>query len=74
MQPPGLPLLATPAIAFPTETKNTAKPTVKKLTRAQKLAQALKACKKDKTKHERVACERLARKRYAFVKKAKKRP
>ncbi len=74
VQPPGLPLLATPAIAFPTETKNTAKPTVKKLTRAQKLAQALKACKKDKTKHERVACERLARKRYAFVKKAKKRP
>ena len=74
VQPFTLPLIAAPAIAFPTETANTAKPTVKKLTRAQKLAKALKACKKDKTKHGRVACERLARKRYALVKKAKKRP
>ncbi len=30
VQPSGLPLLQTPAIAFPTETKNTAKPSVKK--------------------------------------------
>jgi hypothetical protein len=72
VQPFTLPLIAAPAIAFPTETKNTAEPTVKKLTRAQKLAKALKACKKDKAKHKRVACERLARKRYAFVKKGKK--
>ncbi|MGA8364233.1 MAG: fibronectin type III domain-containing protein [Solirubrobacteraceae bacterium] len=72
VQPFTLPLLAAPAIAFPTETKNTGEPTVKKLTRAQKLAKALKACKKDKAKHKRVACERLARKRYAFVKKGKK--
>jgi hypothetical protein len=38
----------------------TAKPT-----RAQLLANALKACHKDKHKHKRVACEKQARKRYA---------
>jgi hypothetical protein len=41
-----------------------------KLSRAQKLAKALKACKKDKKKRERVACERAARKKYGS--KAKK--
>ena len=35
----------------------------KKLTRAQKLAKALKACKKDKGKAKRKACEKKARKR-----------
>ncbi len=34
------------------------------LTRAQKLAKALKACKKDKKKSKRQACERAARKKY----------
>jgi hypothetical protein len=33
-------------------------------TRAQKLAKALKACRKDKRKSKRAACEKLARKRY----------
>jgi hypothetical protein len=40
-------------------------------TRAQKLAKALKLCKKDKSKKKRLACARTARKRYG-AKKAKK--
>ena len=36
----------------------------KPLTRVQKLAAALKACKKDKKKSKRLACERAARKRF----------
>ncbi len=40
------------------------KPNSKPLTRAQKLAKALKACKKDKKKSKRQACERAARKKY----------
>jgi hypothetical protein len=43
----------------------------KALTRAQKLAAALKACKRDKSKSKRQACERTARKRFGPVKKAK---
>jgi hypothetical protein len=45
-----------------------------KLTRTQKLAKALKGCRKTKVRRKRVACERLALKRYAPIKKAKKRP
>jgi hypothetical protein len=37
---------------------------VTKLTKAQLLAKALKACKKDKKKSKRVACEKAARKKY----------
>jgi DNA-binding beta-propeller fold protein YncE/Tol biopolymer transport system component len=50
----------------------TAKP--KPLTRAQQLAKALKACKRDKKKSKRVACEKQARKKYGPKKptKAKK--
>jgi hypothetical protein len=45
-----------------------------KLTRAQLLAKALKACKKDKKKSKRVACEKLARKKYgSHAKKAAKK-
>ncbi len=49
---------------------------VKKLTRAQKLAAALKACrKKDKrSRSKRAKCEKAARKRYAVKKLAHKRP
>jgi DNA-binding beta-propeller fold protein YncE len=36
-----------------------------KLTRAQKLKRALKACRKKHNKHKRAACERQARKKYA---------
>ncbi|HEV3046073.1 MAG TPA: hypothetical protein VGY13_01810 [Solirubrobacteraceae bacterium] len=37
---------------------------VKKLSRAQLLAKALKACKKDRKKSKRVACEKAAHKKY----------
>ncbi len=46
-------------------------PKKKALTRAQKLAAALKACKKDRPKAKRAQCERLARGRYGPVKKKK---
>ncbi len=39
-------------------------PTQKTLTRAQKLAKALKACKRDRRKTKRLACERAARRAY----------
>ena len=66
-QPLALPLLATPPIAFPAESKAT---TVKALTRAQKLAAALKACQK-KSKGKRASCKKTARKKYGPVKKKK---
>ncbi len=40
------------------------KPTPKPLTRAQKLSKALKACRKDKSKKKRSACEKAAHKRF----------
>ncbi len=40
------------------------------LTRAQKLAAALKACKRDKSKSKRAKCEETAHKKYATAKKA----
>ncbi len=47
--------------------------TSKPLTRAQKLTKALAACKKDKQKSKRAACQKQARKRYGPAKpKAKK--
>jgi hypothetical protein len=45
----------------------------KPLTRAQKLAKALKACKKDKKKSKRLACEKQAKKKYGPVKKKAKK-
>jgi len=51
--------------------KTTAKP--KPLTRAQKLAKALKACRKLKHKHKRAACEAKARKTYRAKPAAKKK-
>jgi hypothetical protein len=55
-----------------TETKAPA-PAPKPLTRAQKLAKALKTCKKDKKKSKRISCEKQARKQYGPIKaKAKK--
>jgi hypothetical protein len=58
-------LVPTPAVKPP------GKPVVKP-TRAQLLAKALKACRKNKSKHKRVACERLARKKYAAKKASHK--
>ena len=42
----------------------------KPLTRAQKLAKALKLCKKAKHKSKRLACEKLAKKRYGPIKRS----
>jgi hypothetical protein len=63
------PLLAAPT--FPSVPKETA-PTVKPLTRAQKLAKAIRACKKDKEKQKKQKCEREARKKYGTKAKKKK--
>lgn len=65
-QPLTPPLIATPAIAFPTETTNTAKP--KPLTRAQKLKAALSICHKKHKRSQRQACERTAKKKYGPIK------
>jgi len=46
---------------------------IKPLTRAQKLAKALKACRKDKNKGKRATCEKAAHKKYGKVKKGKKK-
>jgi hypothetical protein len=54
----------------PVEAKPAAKPKPKPLTRAQKLAKALKACGKDKKKKKRASCEAQARKRYGAKSKA----
>ena len=53
------------ALAFQTSTP-------KPLTRAQKLAKALKACSKKRSKKNRVLCQRQARKQYASKAAAKK--
>ena len=55
-----LTMLAVPGIAFP---KETTAPTARTLTNAQKLASALRTCRKDR-KRKRVACEKQAHKKY----------
>ncbi len=57
-------------LAPPTESTPAAKP--KALTTAQKLTNVLKACKKEKQKKKRIACEKGARKKYGPKPKAKK--
>jgi phosphodiesterase/alkaline phosphatase D-like protein len=70
--PNALPLLQTPPIAFPTGSQaNTGKIETKKLTNAQKLSAALKACAK-KPKSKRAACRKQAHKKYPPAKKKKK--
>lgn len=58
-------------LASPPETKPAPKPKLKPLTRAQKLAKAMKACR-SKPKQARGACDKQARKRYGPSKTAKK--
>ncbi len=53
--------------------KKTVPAPAKKLTRAQKLEKALKACRKDKKKSKRVACEKQARRKYGPIKKTAKK-
>jgi hypothetical protein len=64
--PASMPLLSFTAPVFPVETGPT-----KPETNAQKLAKALKACKR-RPKSRRAACIKRAHKRYTPVKKAKK--
>jgi hypothetical protein len=69
------PLIATPAIAFPTgsqENTGATKTTTKKLTNAQKLAKALRACAKQ-PKRKRATCEKQAHNRYGTAKKKQKK-
>ncbi len=67
-----LPEISVPGIAFPTTSQeNTGTAKAKTLTKTQKLANALKACKKQK-KGKRASCERQARKRYGPATKKKK--
>jgi hypothetical protein len=61
-------LLALPNVVFPVEA---AKVTSKKLSRAQKLALALKACGKRRVS-QRASCKRAARKKYGAKGKAKR--
>jgi hypothetical protein len=61
-QPPTPTIAATPTFAPEKPTTPTIKP--KSLTNAQKLAKALKACKR-KPKSKRASCEKQARKKYA---------
>jgi hypothetical protein len=53
-----------------TKSEEKPKTVVKPLTRAQKLKKALAACKKDKKKSKRHACEITARKKYGAKKKS----
>ncbi len=77
-QPPsiGAPASATPSgqgnIAAQGVLGQKAKAKAKPLTRKQKLAAALKACKKHKQKKQRTACEKRAKKRYGPLEKTKK--
>jgi hypothetical protein len=54
----------TPVVIPTTPITRTTEPTSKSLTRAQKLALALKACHRDVRKRKRTLCERRARRRY----------
>ena len=62
--------LAIPNIAFPKAITTT---TTKALTNAQKLAKALKACKKKPKGAKRAACQKQARKKYPKSKQANHR-
>jgi NHL repeat len=70
--PSSTPLIAVPNIAFPKEEKTSTGATVKTLTTKEKLAKALKSCKKDKSKTRRETCEKQARKKYPVAKSKRK--
>jgi hypothetical protein len=57
----------------PPELRGKPKSNVRRPTRAQALAKALAACKKQKNKTKRAACRRTAEKKYGPVKRAKRR-
>jgi hypothetical protein len=62
---------ANPPPPPPAVVKPAVKP--KALTRAQKLADALKSCKKDKKKKKRASCEKSAHQKYGIAKKSSKK-
>jgi hypothetical protein len=65
-------ITTTPTATTPVVTKPTIPATKPKTpTTAQKLADALKVCKKDKSKKQRATCEKLAKKKYATKSKSK---
>ena len=69
VNPATAPLIANPAIAFPTGSLANTGTTTKTLTKAEKLTAALKVCKKDKKKSKRAKCEKAAHKKYGATKK-----
>jgi DNA-binding beta-propeller fold protein YncE len=73
-EPPATATHVGPGNTPATEVRNekTSKPAPKKLTRAQRLAKALKACGKIKKKKKRLACQKQARKQWGAKKKGKK--
>jgi hypothetical protein len=71
-------IFGAPASQTSSTTGNLAPPAGKhvvkhRLTRAQKLAKALKACRAKHNRHKRLACERAARKRYGAHRHHKKK-
>jgi NHL repeat len=73
--PPSLGLLSFTPIAFPTATTKCDLLVVcpLALTRAQKLKNVLKACKKNRSKKKRVTCEKQVHRQYGPLKKKKKK-
>jgi len=71
------PQIAIPATAFPTNVTESATPSTKAKakpkTRAQKLQNALKQCKKEKSKGKRAKCETQAKAKYGAAKKKTKK-
>ncbi len=69
-----LPEISFPSVAFPTTSQeNTGTVKTKTLTKAQKLANALKECKKDKSKQKRASCEKRAHEKYGVTTKRKRK-
>jgi DNA-binding beta-propeller fold protein YncE len=77
--PSAPPIFATPSSEtfagvgnFPPPSGTVVKAKSKPLTRAQKLARALRACRAGHTKHRRTACETKARRRYGVASRSQK--
>jgi hypothetical protein len=70
--PPVLPLANTRAAEGGNLAPPVSTPVVKPLTKPQKFARALKACRTKRNKHQRAICEARARKKYGPTHKAKK--
>jgi len=66
-----IPFTSIAAIEATEAREDRAKTPIKPLTRAQKLAKALRTCKRDRARHKRVACERQARRQYGPAKRKK---